>query len=67
MKVYVLIYKVGISSGYHELIGIYDSMEALERGREQDKKEYYCCRISGDYEIEEIDVNKNINDVFLEW
>ena len=67
MKVYVLIYKVGVSSGYHEFIGIYDSMEALEKGKEQDKEEYYACRISGDYEIKEVEVNKNINHVYVEW
>ena len=47
MKVYALIYKVGVSSGYHEFIGIYESMEALEEGKEQDKKEYYACRFGG--------------------
>lgn len=67
MKVYVLIYKIGVSSGYHELVGIYESMEALERGKEQDKEEYYCCRIGGDYEIKEIEINKNINFVYVEW
>ena len=67
MKVYALIYKVGVSSGYEELIGIYDSMEALEIGRKKDKEEYYMCRLGNDYVIKEIEVNKNLNIVYCEW
>ena len=67
MKVYVLRYEVGISSGYHELIGIYSSIEELEKGKAKDKEKYYTCRISGNYLIEEIEINKNINKVYCEW
>lgn len=67
MKIYVLRYEVGVSSGYNELIGIYSSMEELEKGKEKDKEEYYACRISGNYLIKEIEIDKNINIVYCEW
>lgn len=68
MTVYVLLYVVGVSSGYEELIGIYDSMEALEQGKKKDKKEYDICRLDdSNYQIKEIEINKNINTIYCEW
>lgn len=67
MKVYALHYTVGVSTGYKELVGIYSTVEELEKGREKDKKDYDVCRIFGDYIIEEIEINKNINKVYCEW
>jgi hypothetical protein len=67
MKVYILHYEVGVSSGYKELIGIYSSMEELEKGKAKDKEEYYACRVSGKYVIQEIEIDKNINTVYCEW
>ena len=67
MKVYILCYEVGISNGYKEIIGIYNSMKELEKGKAKDKEEYYACRVSGKYLIKEIEINKNINIVYCEW
>lgn len=67
MKIYALCYKVGVSGGYEEIIGIYNSMKELEKGKIKDKKEYYTCRLHGEYFIEEIEINKNINKVYNEW
>lgn len=66
MKIYALIYKVGVSSWYHEIIGLYDSMETLENGKEKDKKECALCRFEDNYSVEEIEINKNINIVYSE-
>lgn len=67
MKVYALCYKVGVSGGYEEIIGIYNSIEELEKGKIKDKEEYYTCRLNGEYFVEEIEINKNINKVYNEW
>lgn len=67
MKVFVLQYEVGISSGYKELIGIYSSMEELEKGKAKDKEEHYACRLLEKYSIKEIEIDKNINIVYCEW
>ena len=67
MKIFVLCYKTGVSVGYKEIIGIYNSMEELEKGKMKDKEEYYACRLNGEYFIEVIEINKNINRVYNVW
>ena len=68
MKLYVLTFSVGLSSGFSEMIGIYDSMEALEKGKEKDKnKDCFRKTMDGNYRIYEVEVNKNINVVYCDW
>lgn len=67
MKIFALCYKTGVSGGYEEIIGIYNSMEELEKGKIKDNEEYYTCRLHGEYFVEEIEINKNINRVYNEW
>lgn len=59
MKIYALCYKVGVSGGYEEIIGIYNSMEELEKVKIKDKEECYTCRLNREYFIKEIEIKEN--------
>lgn len=65
MKVYALIFSIGISSGYKELIGIFDSIGKAEDSKNKHMKKY--SHAEHHYKIKEIEINKIINDVFMEW
>ena len=65
MKVYVLIFTIGLSSGYKELIGIYDTTERAEEIKEKHMKKN--GHANHHYKIEAIEINKTINNVFMEW
>lgn len=59
MKVYALIFKIGISSGYEELIGLFDDIEKAEKSkRKHIEKNTY---MEHHYSIQEIELNKEIN------
>lgn len=38
---YALVFTIGLSNGYKELVGIYSSMEELEKGKENISKSFY--------------------------
>lgn len=65
MKVFALTLTIGISSGYKELIGIYDTPEKAEEQKEKHMKKNGHAKHH--YKIEEIEINKTINNVFIEW
>ena len=65
MKVYALIFTIGLSSGHTELIGMYDTKERAEEIKGKHMKENaYSER---HYRIKEIEINKTINEVYHEW
>ena len=65
MKVFALIYTIGISSGSETLIGLFSTEEKAEEKREKH------MRKSGDsirhYEIEEIEIDKEVNITLADW
>lgn len=65
MKVYALIFTIGISSGYEELIGIFDSIEKAEKFKSKHIKKY--AHAEHHYSIKEIELNKEINYTITEW
>ena len=65
MKVNALIFTIGLSSGYKELIGIYDTTERAEEIKEKHIKKNGHAKHH--YKIKEIEINKTINNVFMEW
>lgn len=67
MEVYTLTYTVGLSSGFRELIGIYDSIESLEKGKERDMRDNNRMFNEQKYSMRHFKLNKNINEIFMEW
>lgn len=65
MKVFALIFTVGLTSGHTELIGIYDSKERAEEIKRKHIKEN--AHAEHHYKIKEIEINKTINEVYREW
>lgn len=65
MKVYALIFKIGISSGYEELIGMFDSKEKANESKNQHMKKY--THAEHHYSIKEIELNTEINYTITEW
>ncbi len=65
MKVYALIFTIGLSSGHKELIGIYDTTERAEEIKEKHMKKNGHAKHH--YKIEEIEINKTYNTIFNEW
>lgn len=65
MKIYALILKVGISSGYEELIGLYSTVEKAEEIKKKDMKK--TAHAEWHYSIKEIKVDKEIREVYNEW
>ena len=65
MKVFALIFEIGISSGQSKLIGIYSTKEKAEEIKENHMKKYFYSERN--YYITEIEMDKEINIVFAEW
>ena len=65
MKVYILTFEVGISSGHKELIGIYESEEKVEEALTKHMWKYGFNR--HDYYTTEIELNKEVNITFADW
>lgn len=66
MTVYVLIYTVGLYSGYKELIGVYSSKDKAERMKQIDIKQH-GMRTEFRYSIKSIEIDKTVNEVYQEW
>lgn len=64
MKVYLLIYQVGIEHGYEELVGIYTSEEILNEAKEVHKKKN---NLSGYYIVEGVNLNEELNYDMASW
>ena len=65
MKVYAVIYSVGLSSGYNELVGVYSTIEKAEEIKKTDMKRR--CRNDWHYSITPITIDKTVNEVYQEW
>ncbi len=65
MKVYALIFKIGISSGHEELIGLFDDIEKTEKSKRKHMKEF--SYMGHHYSIKEVELNKEINYIMAEW
>lgn len=65
MKIYALIFKIGISSGYEELIGMFDSTEKAEESKSKHMKKH--AHAEHHYSIKEIELNTEINYTITEW
>ena len=65
MKVYALVFEIGIMSGHKELIGVYSTIEkAVENKKRHQKKTYDSDR---HYSINEIEIDKTVNVIYQEW
>lgn len=65
MKVYLLIFSVGIENGFEELVGIYDSEETLNAAKESHNAKQ--SRLSGVYYVEEVNLNQELNFDLASW
>lgn len=65
MKVFVLIFSIGLSSGHNDLIGIYSSLNKAD----ESKKKHMIKNAYGEhhYSIQEIEINKDLNITYDEW
>ena len=65
MKVFALIFTVGISSGYKELIGLYSTAEKAEESKRKHMKK--TANTEWHYSVKEIRVDKEVCEVYVEW
>lgn len=65
MEVYLLIFEVGLSSGYKKLLGIFETKEKAEEIMEKHMKKH--CYSKHHYSIKDVEVNKETNIIFAEW
>lgn len=66
MKVYAVIYTVGLYSGYKELVGIYSTIEKANSMAQLDMK-HHGMRTEFGYSISPIEIDKTVNEVYQEW
>ena len=62
---FALIYSVGVSTGYHKLIGLYTTKEKAEEEKQRDMQN--GANFEWNYSIEEIAIDNPVNIVFDEW
>lgn len=66
MKVFILTYKIGCSTGYEEFIGAYSTREKAEESKINEMKN--PLRLDErDYKIQEIELDKAYNTIIKEW
>lgn len=65
MKVYALIFEIGISSGHTELIGLFDDTEKAEESKRKHMKKF--AHMEHHDSIKEVELNKEINYTMAEW
>ena len=65
MTVYAVIYTCGYSSGYKELIGVYNTKKKAEVERDRDMNT--TVRPAWNYSIKPIEVDKTIKITYMEW
>ncbi len=65
MKVFALVFTIGLSSGYEELIGLYSTKEKAEEKTENHMKKNGHAKHH--YEIKEIEIDKEVNITLAEW
>ena len=65
MKVFALVFTIGLSSCYEELIGLYSTKEKAEEKAEKHMKKNGHAKHH--YEIKEIEIDKEVNITLAEW
>lgn len=65
MNIYAAVFTIGLSSGYKELIGVYDDRDKAEESINKHMRKDYYNR--DHYSIHEIELNKEENITFAEW
>lgn len=66
MKVFILTYTTGCSTGYKEFIGAYSTREKAEESKINEMKNPFKLDERG-YKIQEIELDKTYNTIFNEW
>ena len=66
MKVFILIYKIGCSTGFEEFIGAYSTREKAEESKINEMKKPLRFD-ERDYKIHELELDKAYNTVINEW
>lgn len=66
MKVFILTYTKGLSSGYTEFIGMYSTKEKAEEAKANEMKKAFR-NWESDFSIKEIEIDKTYNEVYIEW
>ena len=61
--VYIVIKSVGLSSGSKTFVGAYSTFEKAEEA----KQEHYNKHLCGDYKIHCIELDKMIDEIYMEW
>lgn len=68
MKVFMLIYTVGISTGRSELVGIYSTIQKTEKAKKMDMHNpKHIVRHEWHYSIKEIEIDTAVNYTYLQW
>ena len=65
MKVYALVFTIGISSGSETLLGLFSTTEKAEAVKMKHSKK--CGYALHHYEITELELDKETNITFAEW
>ena len=65
MKVYALVFTIGISSGSETLLGLFSTPEKAEAVKMKHSKN--CGYALHHYEITELELDKETNITFAEW
>lgn len=65
MKVFALIFTIGISSGSETLIGLFNTKEKAEEKTEKHMKKNGHAKHH--YKIKEIEIDKEVNITIAEW
>lgn len=65
MTVFVLICSEGVSTGYHELIGLYSTQEKAEEMKQVDMLK--TIRGEWHYSIKPVEIDKTLKIIYDEW
>ena len=65
MKVYALVFTIGISSGSETLLGLFSTPEKAEAVKMKHSKK--CGYALHHYELTELELDKETNITFAEW
>ena len=65
VNVYILTFEIGISSGYKQLLGIYETKEKAEEVLEKHMRTNFSSRRN--YFVNALELNKEVNITISEW
>ena len=65
MKVFALVFTIGLSSGYKKVIGLYSTKQKVEEKAKKHMKENGHAKHH--YKIKEIEIDKEVNITLAEW